>query len=155
LASFKFTNSPHGEYPPYKSIEIYPFCGNEVEKKVEKMVDKPFVKLELISLPLLSRPLIPISTAWIPMELDALLPPLPQSANPERDGMVGTQKWILFHPSISGRMGILKVAGEIGDESSQYFPRLAHLTGYWIWIPDAVICCGTRDTYPPKDDMVE
>lgn len=124
LANFNFIPSSSPTYPPYQRVEIsHPSNPEEL-----------FVSLDLRPIPLLSRPLIPISSAYVPLNIDLAIPPIPQSDNWKKDGRVGTAEWRYTSVSFCGWAGLVNVQGRVGDGKA--FPQL-NLGSYWTWIKDA------------------
>ncbi|KAE8403254.1 hypothetical protein BDV37DRAFT_294677 [Aspergillus pseudonomiae] len=80
LANFEFVPSD-SHYPPYRQIKV----------SLPDSPDQPFVSLDLQPIPLISRPLFPISTSYIPMNLETVMPPIPESNDWRENGLVGSE----------------------------------------------------------------
>ncbi|KAE8365067.1 hypothetical protein BDV27DRAFT_127494 [Aspergillus caelatus] len=129
LANFEFvpSNCPH---PPYRQIRV----------SHPDTPEQPFVSLDFQPIALTSRPLFPISTSYIPMNLEIVMPPIPGSDNWRENGLVGSNndEWRSVQVDISGKAGMVRVGGELGDGDS--FPKL-NWNGLWFWLDNAKLSC--------------
>lgn len=127
VANFTFhpSDTPN---PPYKKIDV----------ALPETPDKPFVSVDLTPITLLSRPTIPVSTTYLPLNMDLAMPPLPESENWKEDGQVGTEKWHAARATISGWSGMVRVTGKIGNQDGEGFPAL-DMGGTWFWVKDAKV----------------
>lgn len=87
LANFTFHPSP------YTTIEVSLFSNPE----------NPFISISLN----------PISTSYIPLNLDFAMPPIPQSENWVEDGQMGSVDggWRISRVSVSRRLAFVRVDG--------------------------------------------
>ncbi|KAK6814561.1 hypothetical protein RU639_009392 [Aspergillus parasiticus] len=129
LAKFEFIPSDC-QYPPYRQIKV----------SLPDTPEEPFVSLDLQPITLISRPIFPISTAYVPMNLEIVMPPIPQSEDWKENGLVGgdNNEWRSVRVDISGKTGVIRVGGELGDGIS--FPKL-DWNGWWFWVDDAKMSC--------------
>ena len=74
------------------------------------------------------------------MNLEIVMPPIPESDNWRENGLVGSHndEWRSVQVDISGKAGIVRVGGELGDGDS--FPKL-NWNGLWFWLDDAKMAC--------------
>lgn len=98
----------------------------------------PFLSVDLTPIPLLSRPTIPISTFYLPLNMDLGMPSLPQSPTWTKDAQVGTDKWCAARATISGWAGMVRVEGKIGNANGEGFPLLK-MGGNWGWLRRAKV----------------
>ncbi|KAE8372669.1 hypothetical protein BDV26DRAFT_285759 [Aspergillus bertholletiae] len=123
LAKFEFTGPKMGHLP-YSCITISSYCGKE-----------PFLRLNLEPMFFKSRPFLPLDTKYIPISFKFDFPPLPESSNMRVDARIGTSGWQSVHVRISGRAGLVKACGTMGD--GFHFPKLEQR--HWFWMKNAVI----------------
>ncbi|KAI9925099.1 hypothetical protein MW887_006507 [Aspergillus wentii] len=90
LASFKFHPSDT-KFPPYKRIEV----------SLPDNTDNPFISLDLKPMSLLSRPFLPLSTSYIPLCLDIVIPP------PSRKARIGGKMAGWVRMMVNGRQPVL------------------------------------------------
>lgn len=105
LAHFEFTPNPDASYRdlPYSRIAIAP----------PESHDAPFFLVDLVSIPLLSKGVIPFSSAFLPISTEAVCPPLPQSLTWREDALVGTDRWISLSTKMTGNAGLFRFRGAL------------------------------------------
>lgn len=105
LAHFEFTPNPDTSNRdlPYSRIAIAP----------PESPDAPFFLVDLIFIPLLSKGVIPFSSAFLPISTEAVCPPLPQSLNWRDDALVGTDRWISSSTKMKGNAGLFRFRGAL------------------------------------------
>ncbi|KAK2774274.1 hypothetical protein FQN52_004299 [Onygenales sp. PD_12] len=130
FAVFKFTPSDKPSIIPYSRLEV----------SLPSTPDQPFISIELSPVPVLSRPTLPISTSYLPIDLGMWLPPNPESKDWKEDGMVGTTKWCHCEVGVSGWGRVMHVKGDLGDGRS--FPKL-DIPNYWVYVREAKLTCKT------------
>jgi hypothetical protein len=82
VANFEFVPSDC-KYPPYRQINI----------SLPEKPNQSFVSLNLQPIFLISRPVLPISTAYIPITLEIVMAPVSQNDDWEESGLVGNDEW--------------------------------------------------------------
>lgn len=105
LAHFDFTPNPNASKRdlPYTRIAIAP----------PGFPDMPFFLVDLVPIPLLSKGILPVNTAYWPIDTEAVCPPLPQSSTWREDGLVGTDRWVSITSGMKGSAGIFRFRGAL------------------------------------------
>ncbi|KAH8097115.1 hypothetical protein BXZ70DRAFT_944312 [Cristinia sonorae] len=128
-AHFEFTPRPNATATqlPYSKISVaHPSDPSH-----------PFFVVDLSSSMLTSAG-IPVNTAYSPISMQMVHPPVPQSPNWREDGRVGTDKWWELTPGMKGKAGVVWAKG--GLEGGKFgdgigFPDVK-LWSMGVWMRD-------------------